>query len=78
MCVRVADDLGLFDLITTKPRTAHELAVLTGADEYLIVRLMRMMVATGFAAQEGHRAYSATPVSKQMTIPSVRAGVRLK
>lgn len=76
MCVRVADDLKMFDLIAERPRTSHELAELTGADEILIIRIMRTLVATGFAAQDGKLTYSATLGTKQLVLPSVRAGVR--
>ena len=78
MCIRVADDLNLFYLLADKPRTAEELAQLSGAQEELVLRIMRVLVATGFAAQAGHHRYDATPTTKNMTLPSVRAGVRLK
>ncbi|KAK1069941.1 hypothetical protein LTR74_004572 [Friedmanniomyces endolithicus] len=75
MCLQVANDLGLFDLIAAKSRSAHEMASATGADEKLIVRIMRMMVAIGFVEQSGDRVYSATPMTRVMTLPSVKAGV---
>ena len=78
MCVRVADDLDLYRLLAEKPRTAQELAQLSGAQEELILRLMRVLVATGFAAQAGHHRYDALPATRNMTLSSVRAGVRLK
>ncbi len=75
MCLQVANDLGLFDLIVSKSRSAHEMASVTGANEKLIVRIMRMMVAIGFVEQSGDRVYSATPMTRLMTLPSVKAGV---
>ncbi|KAK0876284.1 hypothetical protein LTR87_009864 [Friedmanniomyces endolithicus] len=67
MCLQVANDLGLFDLIVSKSRSAHEMASVTGANEKLIVRIMRMMVAIGFVEQSGDRVYSATPMTRLMT-----------
>ena len=75
MCLQVANDLGLFDLIVSKSRSAQEMASVTGADEKLIVRIMRMMVAVGFVEQSGDGVYSATPMTRVMTLPSVKAGV---
>ncbi|TKA64800.1 hypothetical protein B0A55_10113 [Friedmanniomyces simplex] len=70
MCVQVANDLGLFDLVAARPCSAHEMARTTGADEKLIARVMRMMVAIGFAGRGEDGKFSATPVTKQMTLPS--------
>ncbi|KAK0277167.1 hypothetical protein LTR35_010077 [Friedmanniomyces endolithicus] len=75
MCLQVANDLGLFDLISAKSHSAREMASITGADEKLIVRIMRMMAAVGFVEQSGDRVYSATPMTKLMTLLSVKAGV---
>lgn len=77
MCVRVADDLKLFDLLCERsPRSAHDLAEATGAEPGLITRLLRTLVGMGFAAQVGRDEFAPTAVSKQMTLRSVRAGVR--
>lgn len=78
MCIRIADDLDLFRLLAEKPRTAQELAQFSGAQYELVLRVMRVLVATGFAAQAGHHRYDATLATRNMTLPSVRAGVRLK
>ena len=77
MCVRIADDLKLFDLLTYRsPRTAAELAELSGAEESLITRLFRTLVGMGFVSQISPSQFAATPVSRQMAKPSVRAGVK--
>lgn len=77
MCVRVADDLKLFDHLEAKsPRSTKELAVITGAEEGLLLRLLRTASGMGFASQIGPREFAATAVSKQMTKASVRAGLK--
>lgn len=77
MCVRVADDLRLFDILSEKsPRSIQELATTTGAEEGLLLRLLRTLVGMGFAQQLGRQEFAATSVSRHMTKPSVRAGVR--
>lgn len=77
MCVRVADDLKLFDHLEAKsPRSTKELAVITGAEEGLLLRLLRTASGMGFARQIGPREFAATAVSMQMTKASVRAGLK--
>lgn len=79
MCVRVADDLRLFDILTERsPQSVavSEIATITGAEEGLVLRLLRTLVGMGFALQSGKMEFAATPVSMHMTKASVRAGVR--
>lgn len=77
MCVRVADDLKLFDHLEAKsPRSTKELADLTGAEEALLLRLLRTTSGMGFARQVGPTEFGATAVSGQMTKASVRAGLK--
>lgn len=76
MVVRVADELKLFDNLAEAPRTSKELAESTGAEEQLLVRILRTLVSMGFVGQKG-RTYFAVPVTHQMTKPSVRAGVKI-
>lgn len=76
MCVRVANDLRLFDLLVEKsPRSYVELAEVTGAEQGLLVQMFRTLVGMGFARHVDQERVAATVVSKQMTKPSVRAGV---
>ncbi|KAI9709578.1 MAG: hypothetical protein M1820_003338 [Bogoriella megaspora] len=76
-CVRIADDLKIFDLLAERsPRTAEEIATITGAEHLFIVRIMRALVGMGFASQAGKETYGETQASRQMTLPSVRAGIR--
>lgn len=77
MCVRVADDLKLFDLLAEEsPQTAQQLAETSNAEELLVIRIMRVLVGMGMAAQVDKTSYAATPATRQMTLPSVRAGIR--
>lgn len=75
MCVRVADELGLFDRLSRTPHTTAELAKATGAEEHLIIRILRTLCAMGFVGQRG-KTYFAVAATHQMTKPSVRAGVK--
>lgn len=49
LCVRIADDLDLFRLLCEKPRSVRELVDVTGAQDGLLVRVLRMLSAIGFA-----------------------------
>lgn len=79
MAVRVADDLKLYDILVEHgSRTAQEMADITGAELLLIVRIMRVLVGIGLAGQSNKTTYFPTPGTRQMTLPSVRAGVKFK
>ena len=76
MCVRLANDLRLFDLLVEQsPRSYAELAKATGAEEGLLIRIFRTLVGMGFVQQAGKDEVAANAVSRQMTKASVRAGV---
>lgn len=77
MCIRVADDLKLFGYLGEKSsRSIEELMALTGAESGLLLRILRTASGMGFAKQVGPREFASTAVSKQMTKPSVRAGLK--
>lgn len=78
LCVRIADDLNIFQLLCEKPHAAAEVAEVTGAEEVLITRVLRMLNAIGFVDRRGDGTYGPTTSSRQMTRASVRAGVKLK
>ena len=79
MAVRVADDLKLYDILVEHgSRTAQEMADATGAELLLVVRIMRVLVSMRLAGQSDKLTYIPTPGTKQMTLPSVRAGVKFK
>jgi len=76
MVVRLAIDLRLFDLLAEKsPQTVKELGEATGAEEGLIVRLLRTLVGMGFAKQQDKTHFAANAVTKQMSMASVKAGI---
>lgn len=75
MCVRVADDLKLFGLLVEPPWTTHELAEFAGAKLLFITRILRVLVGIAFVGQNG-KIFFSLPATKQMALPSVRAGVR--
>lgn len=77
MCVRVADDLHLFDLLCeSSPRTVQDLSQITEAQPSLIRRLLRTLAGMGFVTQLDGESYSPNKVSRQMVMRSVRAGVK--
>jgi DNA-binding IclR family transcriptional regulator len=52
------------------------IATICGAQEQLLLRLLRTLAGMGFVRQTGKEDFAATPVSIHMTKASVRAGVR--
>ena len=79
MCVRVADDLKLFDILSERvpqSMTLKAIAAISGAQEQLLLRLLRTLAGMGFVRQTGKEEFTATPVSIHMTKMNVRAGVR--
>lgn len=79
LCVRIADDLDLFRLLGEKARTAGELAEITGAEEGLVRRVLRMLRVMGFVEEKGGGGvFGVTAAGRQMRMGCVRAGVKLK
>lgn len=79
MCVRVADDLKLFDILSEHAPYSVDvktIATISGAQDQLLLRLLRTLAGMGFVRQTGNEDFAATPVSVHMTKASVRAGVR--
>jgi DNA-binding IclR family transcriptional regulator len=79
MCVRVADDLKLFDILSQRAPQSIDvktIATISGAQEQLLLCLLRTLAGMGFVHQAGKGEFAATPVSIHMTKASVRAGVR--
>lgn len=76
MCVRVALDLGLFDLLVEKsPQTVTQLAQSSHGEELLILRLLRSLAAMAFVEERGEDTFAATAVTKTLTKDHVRAGI---
>jgi demethylsterigmatocystin 6-O-methyltransferase len=79
MCVRVADDLKLFDMLSEHspyPVAVKTMAAASGAQEALLLRLLRTLAGMGLVRQVARDDFAATRVSVHMTKASVRAGVR--
>ncbi|KJK61904.1 O-methyltransferase [Aspergillus parasiticus SU-1] len=69
MAVKVAHDLNVFPTLAnaTSPVPLNELAALKPADPLLVERMMRLLVAHGFAEEPEPCEYLPTTLSKEMT-----------
>ncbi|TVY18906.1 O-methyltransferase asqD [Lachnellula arida] len=76
--LRAAMGMGLVEPIASSesPKTASELASITGADKQLIVRILRPLTTMGIFAEVGYETYAATPTTKILTVPSVGGGFK--
>ncbi|KAI9841708.1 MAG: hypothetical protein M1837_000440 [Sclerophora amabilis] len=79
--VRVAVELNLFDIIFANAQEARstpakELATTTGAEELLVVRVMRLACALGFAAETDIETYTANALTKTLTDAVSKATVK--
>lgn len=71
--VRSAIELKWFNHLLDGPKTANELADLSGADHLLVVRFMRVLSATGMIKEVGVQRYENLPAAKVL---AVNAGPR--
>ncbi|KAJ0417983.1 S-adenosyl-L-methionine-dependent methyltransferase [Aspergillus carlsbadensis] len=76
-CIAVLNRLDVFKRLTGGPLTASELAQQTGADRWLIVRLMRAATTSGLVKEIGPETYHATPASFVLAAPPCAAGLRV-
>ncbi|KAF3061295.1 Demethylsterigmatocystin 6-O-methyltransferase [Daldinia childiae] len=76
---RVAVDLNIFKIIADHdgPTTSLELAALTGADEIMLVRILRLISSLGFVEEVGERTWIATPITKVMAKEEIAATHRM-
>ncbi|CZR65029.1 related to O-methyltransferase [Phialocephala subalpina] len=76
-CARIAIDLKLFNIIadTEGNITSKDLAAKTGAEEQLLVRVLRPLTFAGLVIEAGDRTYAANEVTKHLKGPSVQAGM---
>ncbi|KAF8849910.1 sterigmatocystin 8-O-methyltransferase [Acephala macrosclerotiorum] len=76
-CARIAIDLKLFNIIaeTETNVTSKDLAAKTGAEEQLLVRVLRPLTFAGLVTEAGDRTYAANAVTKHLMGPSVQAGM---
>ncbi|KAJ6145549.1 Plant methyltransferase dimerization [Penicillium chermesinum] len=67
--VKAAHDMNLFEVLAnaTSPVTLSELVAAKPADPLLVERILRLVVANGFAKQTAPREYLPTSLSKEMT-----------
>lgn len=72
LCVRVAIELGVLQAIAAKKGqsvTAAELALETGADELLIIRVMRLVTYTRVVDETGPATYASNATTDLVTTP---------
>ncbi|KAE8148351.1 S-adenosyl-L-methionine-dependent methyltransferase [Aspergillus avenaceus] len=69
MAIKVAHDLNVFPTLAkaTSPVPLNDLAALKPADPLLVERMMRLLVANGFAEEPFPCEYLPTALSKEMT-----------
>ncbi|KAK2758360.1 hypothetical protein FQN54_004209 [Arachnomyces sp. PD_36] len=69
MAVKVAHDMNVFPVLAhaTSPVSPKDLAATKPADPLLVERMMRLLVANGFADEPSPCEYLPTAVSKEMT-----------
>lgn len=64
--VRVVSDLGVADHLTAGPRTADELAALTGAHADSLRRVLRALAARGIFAEGDDGRFALTPLAEPL------------
>ncbi|PLB55726.1 S-adenosyl-L-methionine-dependent methyltransferase [Aspergillus steynii IBT 23096] len=75
---RIAVDLNLFALILHHgPVTSARLAKLSGAEELLIVRILRPLSAEHFVEETAARTWQATRITQAMSTAEIAAGYRM-
>ncbi|KAI1417113.1 putative O-methyltransferase [Hypoxylon sp. FL1857] len=79
IAARIAVHLGLFRHIVNHDGavTSEQLALLSGGEELLIVRVLRPLASIGFVEEVGERTWKATPITRAMTIEGIAAGHRM-
>ncbi|CAD6579776.1 MAG: hypothetical protein ASARMPRED_009245 [Alectoria sarmentosa] len=80
MSLRLGVDLGIFHILVDnngKPVSATEIAAQSKAEELLIIRIMRVLTAVGFATEADVQSYVATPLTQAITKPSLEAAVKI-
>ncbi|GAM38978.1 hypothetical protein TCE0_034f10141 [Talaromyces pinophilus] len=78
VAARVAVDLNLFrHVVTEGPVTSARLAELCGAEELLIIRIMRPLSATRFVEETGPQTWKATLITAAMATEEIAAGHRM-
>lgn len=75
----MAVDIDLFARIDAQdaPVSSTKLAEITGAEQDLIVRLLRLLASVDFVREHTNDMWSASPTTSAMAMPGVAAGVRM-
>ncbi|PVI03456.1 sterigmatocystin 8-O-methyltransferase [Periconia macrospinosa] len=78
IAARIAVDLNLFHHISSAPggTTSKQLADLTGADELLISRILRLLASTSFVDELGEDEWGANATTQALATPPIAAGHR--
>ncbi|KAK1831000.1 S-adenosyl-L-methionine-dependent methyltransferase [Podospora conica] len=72
----MAVDLRIFHILVERagtPISSQELATKCNAEEVLLVRIMRVVTAAGYAKESDARQYVATRMSQAMVVPHIEA-----
>ncbi|KAH7412917.1 S-adenosyl-L-methionine-dependent methyltransferase [Cadophora sp. MPI-SDFR-AT-0126] len=76
--VRLAVEMGLpHALVEAKEMSADELADKTGTEKFLIVRVMRVLVAMDIVDEIGEEKYRSSPTTEALASPTWTGGVRV-
>ncbi|KAL4922923.1 o-methyltransferase [Aspergillus aurantiobrunneus] len=76
--VRIAIDLNLFEhIVQYSPVPATRLAALSGAEEPLVFRILRLLSAVHFVEETAPRTWKATPITEAMATKGIPAGHRM-
>ncbi|KAH7386795.1 putative O-methyltransferase [Phaeosphaeria sp. MPI-PUGE-AT-0046c] len=78
VALRLAVGLNLFEHICTaqSPISSTELAKLSGGEEILISRILRVVASIGFVTQTSSYTWLANPTTHAMALPPIAAGYR--
>ncbi|MCJ1392558.1 hypothetical protein MMC18_005426 [Xylographa bjoerkii] len=80
MSLRIGVELRLFHILVERngtPVSAAELADISKAELLLVVRMMRVISAIGFAKEVGVQSYVATPLSVAISTPALEAAMKI-
>ncbi|KAI0430917.1 sterigmatocystin 8-O-methyltransferase [Xylaria sp. FL1042] len=79
IAIKIAVEMNIIEHIvqTSGPITSDKLAELSGAEELLISRILRVIASVGLVANVGDRTWQATPVTKAIAFEGVSAGYRM-
>ncbi|KAI0152043.1 putative O-methyltransferase [Hypoxylon sp. NC0597] len=79
IAARIAVNMGLFRLIVDHGDgvTSEQLALLSGGEELLIVRILRPLASIGFVEEVGERIWKATPITRAMATEEIASGHRM-